>query len=64
MLLAQFSETDCRKAFVLVTDQIQTAPGWLAAGALQSCVGLTLDSCKYCRRSAGQTLEFANLTTT
>jgi hypothetical protein len=47
MLLAQFSETDCRYTFVLVAAQIQIETGWLATAALQSCVGLTLDSCKY-----------------
>jgi hypothetical protein len=43
MLLVQFSETDSRYAFVLVTPQMKTDTGWLAAGAVQSCVGLTLD---------------------
>jgi hypothetical protein len=46
MLVAQFSETDCRYAFVLVTAQMKTEAGWLAAGALQSCVGSTVVHCK------------------
>jgi hypothetical protein len=43
MLEAQYSETDCRYAFVL---KICVEITWRPAGALQTWVGLTLDDCK------------------